>query len=396
MARLFRPTRPLLDRSGQPVIGPDGKPQRVPRTMNWFIRAYDSNGKAHDIATGTDKITEARRMKSDLESAAGKGEPIGNRVGKVTFDQAAVDIENDYIGNGRRTLDHLKRRIEKHLRPVFGGRRMSTITTADARAFIAARLEAGAKPAEVNNETAALRRMFALCVESGKLLHAPKVPRLKPNNTRKGFVERTMLDAILPHLPAFMRPMMLFAYYTGWRRNEILALQAPQVDLRAGVVRLNPGTTKNDEGREFHVRGDTGAVVLRELYDLLDERLQSIDALKAQGIITPYVFHQDDGSAVTSFPYDAWRKACEAAGYPGKIPHDFRRTAVRNLERAGVARSTAMKMVGHKTESIYRRYAIVDEQMHREAAAKLGAFASGTPETPPAQVRPFKRRARRL
>jgi len=54
--------------------------------------------------------------------------------------------------------------------------------------------------------------------------------------------------------------------------------------------------------------------------------------------------------------------------------HDFRRSAVRTLERSGVPRSTAMAMVGHKTESIYRRYAIVDEAMHREAAAKLDAW----------------------
>ena len=67
----------------------------------------------------------------------------------------------------------------------------------------------------------------------------------------------------------------------------------------------------------------------------------------------------------------AWRAACKAAGVPGRIPHDFRRTAVRNLERACVPRSTAMAMVGHRTEAIYRRYAIVDEVMLREAAEKL-------------------------
>jgi hypothetical protein len=56
---------------------------------------------------------------------------------------------------------------------------------------------------------------------------------------------------------------------------------------------------------------------------------------------------------------------------PGRILHDFRRTAVRNLERAGVPRSAAMVMVGHKTESIDRRYAIVDAGVLRHAAAKI-------------------------
>ena len=91
-----------------------------------------------------------------------------------------------------------------------------------------------------------------------------------------------------------------------------------------------------------------------------------------------------------------WKTACEKAGYPGKLFHDFRRSAVRTLERSAVPRSTAMAMVSHKTESIYRRYAIVDEQMHREAAAKLDAWASDQEAKAKAerkgQVRRFKKR----
>jgi Phage integrase family. len=130
---------------------------------------------------------------------------------------------------------------------------------------------------------------------------------------------------------------------------------------------LEVGTTKSGEGRSFYVT--------TELRKILKAQLDSIEALKKRGIVCPYVFHRVDGSQIRDFK-KLWRKACEAAGYPGKLFHDFRRTAVRNLERAGVPRSTAMAMVGHKTESIYRRYAIVDEAMHREASAKLDVWAS--------------------
>ena len=106
----------------------------------------------------------------------------------------------------------------------------------------------------------------------------------------------------------------------------------------------------------------------------LKAQLASIDTLKKQRTITPYVFHRADGSQIKDFRA-LWRTACETAGYPGKLFHDFRRSALRTPERSGVPRSTAMAMVGHKTESIYRRHAIVDEQMHREAAAKLDAWA---------------------
>jgi integrase len=63
------------------------------------------------------------------------------------------------------------------------------------------------------------------------------------------------------------------------------------------------------------------------------------------------------------------------AGLPGLLFHDLRRSAVRNLERASVPRSVAMKLIGHKTESIYRRYAIVAEADLREAGVKLSALA---------------------
>jgi integrase len=86
------------------------------------------------------------------------------------------------------------------------------------------------------------------------------------------------------------------------------------------------------------------------------------------------VFHRPDGAQIKDFRA-SWRTACEAAAYPGKLFHDFRRSAVRTLERSGVPRSTAMAMIGHKTESIYRRYAIVDEAMLQEAAAKLDVWA---------------------
>ena len=107
------------------------------------------------------------------------------------------------------------------------------------------------------------------------------------------------------------------------------------------------------------------------------------------------MFCRDDGASVGDFK-KAWATACIKAGFfrvvpvsepkegephktrkvPTKISHDTRRSAVRGLERAGVPRSAAMKMTGHKTESIYRRYAIVDETMLREAGDKIAAAAA--------------------
>ena len=97
--------------------------------------------------------------------------------------------------------------------------------------------------------------------------------------------------------------------------------------------------------------------------------------MKKANRIVPQVFHRD-GEPIKSLR-GSWKAACKAAGVRGRIMHDFRRTAVRNLERDGLSRSAAMAMVGHKTEAVYRRYAIVDAGALRDAAAKIDRAASG-------------------
>ena len=122
-----------------------------------------------------------------------------------------------------------------------------------------------------------------------------------------------------------------------------------------------------------------------ELRATLEAQRDSTETLEAQrGAIIPWVFHRR-ASRIRDCR-KAWRQACRGGrACPGRIPHDFRRTAVRNLERAGVPRSAAMKMVGHKTEAIYRRYAIVDEaccargrRSSRRRRGSAGDLALGT------------------
>ena len=130
-----------------------------------------------------------------------------------------------------------------------------------------------------------------------------------------------------------------------------------------GWLRLDPGESKNGEGREFPFTPD-----MRSVLEAQREIVRTIE--REQACVIPWVFVQADGSRIKDFR-GAWAKACKDAGVPGRLVHDFRRTAVRNLERAGVPRSAAMRMTGHKTEAVYRRYAITDSAMLQEAAVKL-------------------------
>jgi hypothetical protein len=114
---------------------------------------------------------------------------------------------------------------------------------------------------------------------------------------------------------------------------------------------------------------------------------------KANGIVVPWVFCRANGQPISKYS-QTWREACRQAGIQ-RIPYDFRRTAVRNLERAGVPRTTSMALIGHKTESIYRRYSIVDQAMLEVGAEKLEALQQTQNFTRPKVVSMRDPRSRR-
>ena len=362
MGSLYRPKYPHPE--GE-VITKTGKRYKISQV--WWVK-YRANGRVIRESSGTEKEGVAKKLLRLREGRAAEGRPVLAHADKVRVYQLAEDLLNDYRANERPSLDRLEYSL-KHLLPFFGERRAVQVTPADVNAYITKRQEDGAANGTINRELGALKRMYSLAVGSGKLHQAPKITRLREDNVRTGFFEWGQFQALHRHLPEYIQPVVTFAYITGWRvQSEILSLQWRQVDLNAGTVRLEPGTTKNREGRTF--------IITPMLRATLEQQKAHTEALqREQGQIIPWVFHRE-GEPIRDFRR-SWRTACWKAGVPGRIPHDFRRTAVRNLERAGVPRSTAMKMVGHKTEAIYRRYAIVDEVMMREGAEKLAKFESG-------------------
>jgi integrase len=216
---------------------------------------------------------------------------------------------------------------------------------------------------------AALKRMFNLAIQAGKLIQKPHIPFLKEHNVRVGFFERDQFVAVVQRLPKAVRPPATFAYLTGWRiDSEVLSLEWRQVDFNAGEVRLDPGRTKNGEGRTFPMT--------RELRQLLEaQRAITDDLQRRHNVVCRHVFHRD-GRPIRSFRV-AFRTACVRAGCPGRVLHDLRRTAVRNLVRAGIPERVAMQMTGHKTRSVFERYNIVSAGDLRDAGRRLD-IAAGT------------------
>ena len=195
---------------------------------------------------------------------------------------------------------------------------------------------------------------------------------MKVVNARQGFFEPQQITGVLENLPDDLAPAIAFAYVTGWRISEIRGLTWAQIDSRGGVVRLEPGTTKNEEARTFPFG------VYPALGRILAEQRARVDALQRDlEAVIPWIFPRADGRQLGSF-VKAWKAACKKAGCPGKLVHDLRRTAIRNLVRAGVNEKVAMTLTGHKTREVFDRYHIVSETDLAEAVKKLVQRRSGT------------------
>ena len=179
---------------------------------------YYRNGQRIEESTGFTKYDEARDLLKKREGAIADGVPITAKSTRLTFDDAVKDVINDYTINQKKSIEDLERRITLHLTPVFAGRTLSSITTGDARAFAARRLEAKASPAEINRELAHLKRAFRLAVENGRYHgRVPKIPMLKESAPRSGFFDNAMIDAVIDQLAPPLKPVVRFAYITGWR-----------------------------------------------------------------------------------------------------------------------------------------------------------------------------------
>lgn len=339
----------------------DGTGSLYKRGNTWWID-YSFRGERHRESSGSTTKKVAKKLLQKRMKEMADGGPMVDEE-SVTLSDLKDVVVTDYKVNGKKSLPRMKQAFA-HLEGYFGKARAVDLTTDRVKRYIGARQDEGAANSTINKELNALRRAYNLMKQAGRLSRSPHVPRLQTDNVREEFLTRGDVDAICTEIADDLAPVVRFAALTGWRKSEILALQWRQVDFDAGMVHLDPGTTKNREGRTFPFG------VLPPLADLLRRQREHTDKVEKRiGSIVPHVFHRE-GAEIRSM-VGAWRGATKRAGLEGAWFHDLRRTAVRNLERAGVPRSVATKLTGHKTESVYRRYAIADEAALNEGVEKL-------------------------
>ena len=282
-------------------------------------------------------------------------------------------LRSDYVINGHRSLAKIDDCLA-HLRVYFGVDRVVDITADRIKEYVVERQEKGddqekgAANATINRELAALKRAFNLAVEAERLSHAPHIQMLEEHNARQGFVEHAEFLALREHLPERLKDAVTFLYLTGWRVSEMQSLEWRDVDLGGKVVRLRPELSKNKDSREVPFS------LLPELAEIFGR------ARENRRLDCRFVFHRV-GKPLRDFR-GSWSAACDNAKLGKVLVHGLRRTAVRNLVRAGVPERVAMEITGHKTRAVFERYNIVSQADKLAAMQRLGNYLNSQPTAP--------------
>jgi integrase len=354
------------------------------RSSYWWI-SYWGHGKeqrevARHVRTG-EKIeaTEKNRREAERWLKRRLGELaaeqhggrafVGPQQERVTINELLDGLERDYKLRDKWSVKVYS--VVKPLREYFGTWRAVEVTSEAAGKYIENLREDGYSNSTINHRAQLLRQAFKLAIRNKVVSAAPFIPRLSEvGSEREGFFETRDFEAVVAHLPEYLQDFARFGFLTGWRKGSIASLRWANVG--DGVIYLRAENCKTRKPETLPLEGELQGIVERR------RAAQAFEGANGEKQFTEYVFHHN-GEPIGDFR-KAWATACKKANVSHRLFHDLRRTASRNLIAAGVPQAVAMKITGHRTDSMFRRYAIVNEEQKREALAKTQQYIGNSSE----------------
>jgi integrase len=336
-----------------------------------FWIQFDYKGKTYRTSAKTTKVTEAKKLRDFYMGQVARGEFRGFVDDRLSMQDILDDLVADCTRRKLRSVDTFIHHL-KPIRRFFEPMDPHLITARDIALYKKKRYGADKQPATINRELHYLGQALRFAQEKELIERIPRIRKEPEDNARQGFFDHAEFERVVSFLLEDLKDFARFAYYAGWRRNEIAHLAWSHIE--GDVLRLPPTISKTKDGRVLILEGELAAIIERRRLVRRDD--------------TPLVFHRTlqgsryvragSGHPIKTF-YKAWKTACAKAGTPVKrFFHDFRRTAVRNMNRAGVPRQTAKKISGHKTDEIFNRYDIVDEADIRDAVRRTQRHIAGS------------------
>jgi integrase len=284
-----------------------------------------------------------------------------------------TDLWDAYLAdcqNRDKRVDRLKT-AWTHLELSFGKRPAAAVKTQEMVEYTTSRRAAGIMNGTINRELACLKAAMRHGARSGVIERVPMFPkRLRESKPRQGFVgepEYALLAKSAKEL--WLRTFVALGFNFGFRKSEMLNLRVRNIDLLDGW--LTVADSKNGESRKVSLTQETKTLLA-----------ECIRGKQPDG----FVLTHKDGSRISQ-PRKNWYDLSVACGFGKKLTekladgktsvryeglqmHDLRRSAIRRMIRSGISQTVAMRVSGHKTASVFRRYDITDE-CDLEQAAKL-------------------------
>jgi integrase len=349
------------------------------RSRFWQIR-YVVDGKSRDESTGVTSESEARRILALKVHEAS----AGLLPGTASFEQIIANLEEDAEVRGLKAVNRIKR-AGRALCQRLEGHRAEQVGRALWVKYVAERQKEVA-PDTVHFELAVAHRAYTLARANGVVRSIPDFSKIRNLHVRQGFVDPPAWARVGTGLRPDFGDAAEFAFLCGPREMEILTLKWADIECEARIIHFRETKTRRPRSAPYSLFPELAAIIQR--------RMAVAERLRRDGIITPWVFCFSQPVVVRGREYhpagapvfkttgeggllatlrDEWDAACRDAGVPGLLFHDLRRSAARNMERAGVPRSVAMRLGGW-TDKIYSRYAIGAESELAAAGAVISDY----------------------
>jgi integrase len=328
---------------------------RKPGTRFWWI-AYSFRGHSYQESSGSvDRKDAVKLLRQRLIKMTKPNFVDPAKERRYVLSDMLRELERDYERKGNRSF-HTVKSAWQHPQAHFEFHRVVDITAEEISAYAAKRVGDGAAPGSVNLELAALRRGFRLMVEKKMISEAPVIKLFELDNARQGFIDGGDFNALLAEIRnEDVRDIVNFLYNSGWRSNEARQLRWSWIDLSANMILLPAAYSKSKKARPLPIAG--------ALMDIIERRV------KLRRLDCEFVFHRK-GKSIRQF-HKAFKAAAARIGQPGLLPHDMRRSAVRNFRRAGLSEHEGMALSGHRTRSVFDRYNIVSNEDLMDAMKRV-------------------------
>lgn len=335
------------------------------RGETWWLSLYVDGKEQRESTKTTDETKAEKILRARLkELHAHELDPtkpyLAQRDRKRTVADLLDALKADFQIRGidsPQNLSNIKRARED-----FGSFRALALSSADVDDYVTERLDDGSAKASINRVLQLVRQSYTLAK-----LPAPEIRKLdERDNVRSGFFSESEIRKVIANLPADLDDFVLFAWLTGMRKNEIASLRWEDVDGES--IRLRAENAKSGTSRLIPFEGELGELIERR------KTARQINT-KDTVILSALIFHRS-GEPIREFR-KSWATACRKAGI-NRLFHDLRRSAVRNMVAAGVPQTVAMKVSGHKTPSMFQRYAIVSETDLRTALRATQAYCAAS------------------